>query len=62
MAIDFQKYIMSTGTHYISNSGSDENKKYHGGKAGNQTGHEAELKGWYSCPWTVVLRWRDNPR
>jgi len=59
MAIDFKKYIMSTGTHYIANSGSDENKKYHGGKAGDQTGHEAELKGWYSRPWTVVLRWPD---
>lgn len=57
MAIDFKKYIMSTGTHYIANSGSDENKKYHGGNAGDQTGHEAELKGWYSRPWTVVLRW-----
>jgi len=59
MAIDFKKYIMSTGTHYIANSGSDENKKYHGGKAGDQTGHEWELKGWYSRPWTVVLRWPD---
>jgi len=59
MAIDFKKYIMSTGKHYIANSGSDENKKYHGGKAGDQTGHEAELKGWYSRPWTVVLRWPD---
>ena len=59
MAIDFRKYIMSTGTHYIANSGSDENKKYHGGKAGDQTGHEWELKGWYSRPWTVVLRWPD---
>ena len=59
MAIDFKKYIMSTGTHYIANSGSDENRKYHGGKAGDQTGHEAELKGWYSRPWTVVLRWPD---
>lgn len=59
MAIDFKKYIMSTGTHYIANSGSDENKKYHGGAAGDQTGHEWELKGWYSRPWTVVLRWPD---
>ena len=59
MAIDFKKYIMSTGTHYIANSGKDENKQYHGGKAGDQTGHEAELKGWYSRPWTVVLRWPD---
>lgn len=59
MATDFKKYIMSTGTHYIANSGSDENRKYHGGAAGDQTGHEWELKGWYSRPWTVVLRWPD---
>lgn len=59
MAIDFRKYIMSTGKHYIANSGHDENNKYHGGTAGDQTGHEFELKGWYSRPWTVVLRWPD---
>jgi peptidoglycan hydrolase-like protein with peptidoglycan-binding domain len=59
MVINYDKYILSTGTHYISNSGSDERKQYHGGKAGDQTGHEFELKGWYSRPWTVVLRWPD---
>ena len=40
MGINFDKYILSTGTHYISNSGSDERKQYHGGAAGDQTGHE----------------------
>ena len=59
MAIDFRKYIMSTGTHYISNSGKDEKGTYHGGKAGDQSGHEWELKGWYSRPWTAILRWPD---
>ena len=59
MAIDFKKYIMSTGTHYISNSGKDEKGTYHGGKAGDQSGHEWELKGWYPRPWTVILRWPD---
>lgn len=59
MAVKYSKYINSTGTHYISNSGSDENKKYHGGKAGDQTGHEWELKAWYNRPWTVVLRHPD---
>lgn len=58
--IDFNRYIYSTGTHYIANSGSDENKAYHGGKAGDQTGHEAELKAWYNRPWTVVLRYPDQ--
>lgn len=57
MAINFDKYIYSTGIHYISNSGSDENKKYTGGEAGDQTGHEWELKAWYNRPWTVVLRY-----
>lgn len=57
MAIAFNKYIYSTGTHYIANSGKDENGAYHGGKAGDQSGHEAELKKWYNRPWTVVLRY-----
>lgn len=35
---DYRKYILLTGTHYISNSGSDENGAYHGGAAGDQTG------------------------
>lgn len=60
MAANYDKYIYSTGTHYISNSGSDENKAYHGGKAGDQTGHEWELKPWYNRPWSVVLRYPDQ--
>ena len=56
---NYDKYIHSTGTHYISNSGKDENNQYHGGKAGDQSGHEWELKKWYSRPWTVVLRYPD---
>lgn len=59
MSIDYNKYIMSTGTHYISNSGQDENKGYHGGKAGDQTGKEWQLKAWYNRPWSVVLRYPD---
>lgn len=57
MAIDFDKYIYSTGTHYISNSGKDENSGTKGGAAGDQTGHEWELKKWYSRSWSVVLRY-----
>ena len=57
---NYDKYIHSTGTHYISNSGSDENKAYHGGKAGDQSGHEWELKPWYNRPWSVVLRYPDQ--
>ena len=60
-ALDYgEKYIKSTTTHYIANSGSDENKAYKGGKAGDQTGHEAELKKWYKRPWTVVLRFMNQ--
>lgn len=59
MNIDFDKHLYSTGTHYISNSGKDENGAYHGGKAGDQTGHEWELKAWYNRPWTVILRYPD---
>lgn len=58
--MNYDRYLYSTGTHYISNSGSDENKAYHGGKAGDQTGHEAELKAYYVRPWTVVLRYPDQ--
>lgn len=57
MSINFDKYKFSTGTHYIANSGSDENKAYKGGKAGDQTGHEAELRSWYNRPWSVCLRY-----
>lgn len=60
MAINFDKYIFSNGTHYISNSGSDENGGTHGGKAGDQTGREWQLKSFYKRPWTVVLRYPDQ--
>jgi len=60
MATNHSKYINSTGTHYISNSGKDENNAYTGGEAGDQSGHEWELKAWYNRPWTVVLRFPDQ--
>ena len=50
--IDFTKYYNK-----ISNSGKDENKKLHGGKAGDQNKHEWEIIDWYSRPWTCVLRY-----
>lgn len=59
---NYDKYIKSTGTHYISNSGSDERKKYSGGAAGDQTGHEWELRAWYNRPWTHVFRYEKDPR
>ena len=54
----YDKYIYSTSTHWISNSGSDERGQYHGGQAGDQ-GKEWCLKAWYSRPWLTVLRWPD---
>ena len=59
MSTNYKKYINSTGTHYIANSGSDENGKLKGGKAGDQTGKEFALRTWYSRPWTCVLRHPD---
>lgn len=60
MAINYDKYLMPTGTHYISNSGSDEKGNIKGGAAGDQTGKEWQLKAWYKRPWTVVLRYPDQ--
>lgn len=55
----YTKYIVSNGGHLISNSGSDENGRATGGKAGDQTGNEWVLKYWYNRPWNCVLRYPD---
>lgn len=44
----------------ISNCGHDENKKYTGGAAGDQTGTEWALIKWYKRPWKCVLRYPDE--
>ena len=44
----------------VSNCGHDENGRYAGGKAGDQTGDEYCLKTWYSRPWDYIIRWRDE--
>lgn len=59
---NYNNYYNSTSTHYISNSGSDENGKYHGGAAGDQTGGEWVLRPWYSRPWSCVLRYEKDAR
>ena len=41
----------------VSNSGGDERWGIRGGAAGDQTGHEWEIKNWYSYPWNCVLRY-----
>lgn len=43
----------------ISNCGHDENNKYNGGKAGDQTGGEWKVINWYNRPWKCVLRHPD---
>ncbi len=43
----------------ISNCGHDENKKYSGGKAGDQNS-EWVIRTWYNRPWNVVLRHPDE--
>lgn len=58
--VSYDKYIFSKTTHYISNSGSDERGRSHGGTAGDQTGKEWQLRSWYNRPWTVVLRYPDS--
>ena len=57
MATNYSKYIDSKTTHYIANSGGDEKGGTKGGKLGDQTGKEWQLKKWYSRPWTCVLRY-----
>ena len=44
----------------ISNCGGDEYGGIHGGAAGDQTGREWQLVGWYSYPWNVMLRYPDE--
>ena len=44
----------------ISNCGHDENGRYSGGKAGDQTGTEWQIIPWYNRPWNVVLRFENQ--
>lgn len=43
----------------IGHASSDEERKAHGGKAGDQTGGEVCIRSWYSSPWDAVLRFKD---
>lgn len=40
----------------IGHASSDENGKYSGGKAGDQTGREVAIRTWYNRPWNKVVR------
>lgn len=44
----------------IANSGHDERGRYTGGKAGDQTGAEWQVRTWYNRPWNCVLRHPDE--
>ena len=52
--------VTTTKNVRMSNCGHDENGRYHGGKAGDQTGTEWYLRSWYSYPWNYVIRWKDR--
>lgn len=43
----------------ISNCGHDENNKYSGGRAGDQSGTEWYLRSWYPGKWIAVFRHPD---
>lgn len=43
----------------IANSGHDERGRYTGGKAGDQSGQEWQVRTWYNRPWHCVLRHPD---
>lgn len=46
----------------VANCGHDENGKYRGGKAGDQTGHEWEIIDYYvpSYGWSYHFKWKDE--
>lgn len=44
----------------ISNCGHDENDRYSGGKAGDQSGTEWYIRSWYNGGWKYVLRHPDS--
>lgn len=52
--------VTTTKNVRMSNCGHDENGRYHGGKAGDQTGTEWYLRAWYSYPWNYIIRWKDR--
>lgn len=52
-------YTNRDGQKMISNCGHDENNRYSGGKAGDQTGTEWRVINWYNRPWKCVLRHPD---
>lgn len=58
----YDSYVKGATTMSIklSNCGHDENGRYAGGKAGDQTGTEYQIINWYKRPWLCVLRFEDE--
>ena len=56
----YDQYANKEVTPMISNCGHDENGRYTGGAAGDQTGGEWEIRSWYNRPWDYVLRHPDE--
>ena len=46
----------------IGHASADENRKSHGGAAGDQTKGEVCTRSWYSSPWNLVLRPKDSAK
>ena len=44
----------------IAHASKDENGRYSGGKAGDQTGLEVCIRSWYNRPWSHVIRFKDT--
>ena len=44
----------------ISNCGHDENGRYSGGRAGDNTGTEWQIIPWYNRPWNCVIRFENQ--
>lgn len=46
----------------IGHSSKDENGRYSGGAAGDQTGKEVCIRNWYNGGWTFVARFKDRSK
>lgn len=58
MVTAYSSFTKYTGK--ISNSGHDEKGTYRGGADGDQTGSEWAIRSWYSRPWTVMIRFKNQ--
>lgn len=47
---------------YLVSAGHDENGRYHGGRAGDQTGTEFQIRAWYNPGWDCIIRFNEKAR